>query len=68
MSSPLRNNPLSPGLAEGQACLSTARGEAGCFIRLKCYFFRTTSSQKPPSTTISPFSPPMLWFSSLLFP
>jgi len=27
----------SPGLAEGQAGLSTARGEAVCFIRLKCY-------------------------------
>ena len=27
----------SPGLAFGQAGLSTARGEAICFIRLKCY-------------------------------
>ena len=27
----------SPALALGQAGLSTARGEAGCFIRLKCY-------------------------------
>ena len=31
--------PKSPssGLAFGQAGLSTARGEAGCFIRQKCY-------------------------------
>jgi len=27
----------SPGLAFDQAGLSTARGEAGCFIRRKCY-------------------------------
>ena len=30
----------SPGLAEGQAGLSTAGGEANCFIRLKCYHRR----------------------------
>ena len=30
----------SPGLAFGQAGLSTARGEAGCVIRLKWYLYR----------------------------
>ena len=35
----------SPGLAFGQAGLSTARGEAGCFIRLKCYGFCNTLAE-----------------------
>ena len=30
----------SPGLAEGRAGLSTARGETNCLIRLKCELFR----------------------------
>ena len=35
----------SPGLAEGQAGLSTARGEAGCFIRLNSYWSRKPKFQ-----------------------
>jgi len=35
----------SPGLAEGQAGLSTARGEAVCFIRLNRYPFRRSRRQ-----------------------
>jgi len=31
------NDTPSPALLRSGAGLSTARGEAGCFIRLKCY-------------------------------
>ena len=40
----------SPGLAFGQAGLSTARGEAGCFIRLKWYGNRNFGSDLPLDT------------------
>ena|GEM_PF-1958298 len=45
-------NSPSPGLAEGQAGLSTAWGEAGCFIRLKCYGRFLTLRHPPGETTL----------------
>ena len=45
----------SPGLAFGQAGLSTARGEAGCFIRLKWYHSPTLAfGQVPHPLTAQP--------------